>query len=77
MKPVLFVTGHAPAYRVGAFERLHVREDIELALFGGSARHAGEAHAGELPLPHRRVRPHELFALAASTMTPATIAYST
>ncbi len=23
MKPVLFVTGHAPAYRVGAFERLH------------------------------------------------------
>jgi glycosyltransferase involved in cell wall biosynthesis len=66
VKPVLFVTGHAPAYRVGAFERLHAREDIELALFGGSARHAGEAHAGELPLPHRRVRPHELFALASS-----------
>jgi glycosyltransferase involved in cell wall biosynthesis len=66
VKPVLFVTGHAPAYRVGAFERLHAREDIELALFGGSARHAGEAHAGELPLPHRRVRPHELFAIASS-----------
>ena len=66
MKPVLFVTGHAPAYRVGAFERLHEREDIELALFAGSARHGGETHAGELPLPHRRVRPHELFALASS-----------
>ena len=27
VKPVLFVTGHAPAYRVGAFARLHERED--------------------------------------------------
>lgn len=66
MKPVLFVTGHAPAYRVGALRRLHEREGIELALFGGSSKHGGEARAGELPLPHRPVRAHELFGLAAS-----------
>ena len=41
-KPVLFVTGHAPTYRVGAFARLHEREGIELALFGGRSKHGGE-----------------------------------
>ena len=60
MKPVLFVTGHAPAYRVGAFARLHEREDIEVALFGGRSKHGGAALAGELPFPHRHVRPREL-----------------
>jgi glycosyltransferase involved in cell wall biosynthesis len=66
VKPVLFVTGHAPAYRVGAFARLHEREQIELALFGGRSRHGGPDFTGELPFPHRRVRPHELASLAAS-----------
>jgi glycosyltransferase involved in cell wall biosynthesis len=66
LKPVLFVTGHAPAYRVGAFARLHELEQIELALFGGAAKHGGADFAGELPFPHRHVRPRELFALAAS-----------
>ncbi len=66
MKPVLFVTGHAPAYRVGAFARLHERERIELALFGGRSKHGGADFDGELPFPHRHVRPHELEALAAS-----------
>jgi glycosyltransferase involved in cell wall biosynthesis len=66
LKPVLFVTGHAPAYRVGAFARLHQLEQIELALFGGASKHGGASFAGELPFPHRHVRPHELFALAAS-----------
>jgi glycosyltransferase involved in cell wall biosynthesis len=65
-KPVLFVTGHAPAYRVGALARLHEREGIELALFGGSLQHGGAAFAAELPFPHRSVRPHELAALASS-----------
>jgi glycosyltransferase involved in cell wall biosynthesis len=65
VKPLLFVTGHAPAYRAGALRRLHERENIELALFGGRVRHAG-APAGELELPHRRVRPRALAALAAS-----------
>jgi glycosyltransferase involved in cell wall biosynthesis len=66
MKPVLFVTGHAPAYRVGAFQRLHERENVEFALFGGHFKHGGGSTAGELPFPHRHVREHELYALAAS-----------
>jgi glycosyltransferase involved in cell wall biosynthesis len=65
-KPVLFVTGHAPGYRVGAFARLHEREGIELALFGGRSKHGGEGFTGEMPFPHRHVRPHELAALASS-----------
>jgi glycosyltransferase involved in cell wall biosynthesis len=66
LKPVLFVTGHAPAYRVGAFASLHEREGIEVALFGGPSRHGGADFHGELPFPHRHVRPRELYALAAS-----------
>jgi glycosyltransferase involved in cell wall biosynthesis len=66
VKPVLFVTGHAPAYRVGAFARLHELEQIELALFGGRYTHGGAGASGELALPHKYVRPHELHALAAS-----------
>lgn len=66
MKPVLFVTGHAPAYRVGALARLHEREQIELALFGGRLQHGGAQARQQLPFPHRYVRPHELYALAAS-----------
>jgi glycosyltransferase involved in cell wall biosynthesis len=65
VKPVLFVTGHAPAYRVGALARLHEREHIELALFGGRSLHGGADFRGELPFPHRHVRPRELAALAA------------
>ncbi len=65
-KPVLFVTGHAPPDRVGAFRALHEREDIELALFGGRSRHGTGAEAGELQIPHRRLRQRELLALAAS-----------
>ncbi len=66
MKPVLFVTGHAPAYRVGAFACLHEREDIEVALFGGRSKHGGAAFDEALPFPHRHVRQRELSGLAAS-----------
>ena len=69
MKPVLFVTGHAPSDRIGAFVRLHEREGIELALFGGRSRHgpaAGERSQTELPVPHRRVRQRDTCRLAAS-----------
>ncbi len=55
-KPVLFVTGNALAYRVGALARLHEREGIELALFGGRSEHGGRrvrARAA-LPPPSRR-----------------------
>ncbi len=66
MKPVLFVTGHAPFDRVGAFARLHEREDVEFALFGGRSQHGGGTAEGELPFPHRHVRQHEVAALAAT-----------
>jgi glycosyltransferase involved in cell wall biosynthesis len=66
MKPVLFVTGHAPAYRVGAFKRLDELEQVEFALFGGRLKHGGGGSSPELPFPHRHVREHELYALARS-----------
>jgi glycosyltransferase involved in cell wall biosynthesis len=70
MKPVLFVTGHAPPDRIGAFAALHEREGIELALFGGRLQHGTGIQAdrpqGGIPVPHRHVRQRELFALAAS-----------
>jgi glycosyltransferase involved in cell wall biosynthesis len=65
MKPVLFVTGHAPAYRAAAFAALHEREGIEVALFGGRALHAGPGGDRELPVPHRHVRARALAGLAA------------
>lgn len=66
MKPVLFVTGHAPPDRIGAFAALHAREGIELALFGGRLRHGTGATPDPPQIPHRRVRQQELFGLAAS-----------
>jgi glycosyltransferase involved in cell wall biosynthesis len=68
VKPVLFVTGHAPPDRVGAFARLHELENVELALFGGPSKHGGPAPAAGagLPFPHRYVRQHEPARLAAS-----------
>jgi glycosyltransferase involved in cell wall biosynthesis len=65
MKPVLFVTGQLPAYRVGALARLHEREGIEVALFGGRSLHGGASHTGELPFPSRRAGPAQLLRLAA------------
>jgi glycosyltransferase involved in cell wall biosynthesis len=66
MKPVLFVTNHAPFYRLGAFERLAESEDVEFALFGGTLHHGGGATPAELPFPHHRVHEHQLYALATS-----------
>ncbi len=66
VKPVLFVTGHVPAYRAQALALLHAREGIEVALFGGPSLHGGPDRAGELPFPHREVRPSALLGLAAS-----------
>jgi glycosyltransferase involved in cell wall biosynthesis len=66
MKPLLFVTGNVPAYRVGAFARLHERELLEVALFGGRSLHGGPAAAGQLPFPARRASAAQLARLAAS-----------
>lgn len=66
MKPVLFITGHVPAYRVGALARLHEREGIVLALSGGPLLHGGAPAAGPLPFPHVHAGPAQLLALAGS-----------
>ena len=49
--PVLFVTNHAPAFRVPAFQALHERENVVFALIGGDLRHGGGGTLGELPFP--------------------------
>jgi glycosyltransferase involved in cell wall biosynthesis len=75
MKPVLFVTGHAPADRVGAFALLHERENVEFALFGGRLRHGpggpkaphgADSPGSRLPFPNKNLRQRDLFALASS-----------
>jgi glycosyltransferase involved in cell wall biosynthesis len=66
MKPVLFVTGHAPPDRIGAFARLNEVENVEFALFGGPSKHGGAARGHDLPFPHRQIRQHEPLTLAAS-----------
>jgi len=40
-RPVLFVTNHAPAFRIGAFAALHAQQDVVFALVGGAVRHGG------------------------------------
>jgi glycosyltransferase involved in cell wall biosynthesis len=73
-KPVLFVTNHAPAFRVGAFANLHEREDVVFALIGGDVRHGGGGGADELPFPVLRPRQHEVARLAASGEYRAVVA---
>lgn len=52
MKPVLFVTNHAPPFRIGAFKALHERENVHFALIGGDVRHGGGGtQQDELPFP--------------------------
>ena len=66
MKPVLFVTGHLPPDRVGAFERLHERAGIELALHGGRHQHGAPPGPAPLSLPHRFVDQREIGPLVRS-----------
>jgi glycosyltransferase involved in cell wall biosynthesis len=66
VKPVLFITGHVPAYRAGALECLHEREGIEVALFGGRSLHGGPGQPSALPFPSRAVAPRQLWGLASS-----------
>ncbi len=66
MKPLLFITGNVPEYRVGALLALHEREQIEVALFGGRSLHGGSGEPAELPFPTRRAGTRELAALASS-----------
>ena len=73
-RPVLFVTNHAPPFRVGAFAQLHEREDVVFALIGGGVRHGGGAGGDVLPFPVLRPREHEVLRLAASGEYRAVVA---
>jgi glycosyltransferase involved in cell wall biosynthesis len=73
-RPVLFVTNHAPPFRVGAFAALHEREDVVFALIGGDVRHGGGAGGGELPFPVVRPSQRAVLRLAASGRFRAVIA---
>jgi glycosyltransferase involved in cell wall biosynthesis len=72
-RPVLFVTNHAPDYRVPAFARLAEREGVEFALVGGAVRHGGGA-GGIAGLPARRVPERAIARLAASGRHRAVVA---
>ncbi len=74
MKPLLFVTNHAPPYRVGAFAALHAAEDVDFALVGGEVRHGGGGTRGELPFPHRHVAQRDVYGLARSGAYRAVVA---
>jgi glycosyltransferase involved in cell wall biosynthesis len=74
-RPVLFVTNHAPAFRLGAFAALHEAEDVVFALVGGGVRHGGVI-AGDGPPRFPVLRPSQraIARLAASGRFRAVIA---
>jgi glycosyltransferase involved in cell wall biosynthesis len=64
-RPVLFVTNLVAPDRVGAFQALHARSGIELALFGGRSHHATGAVLDH-GVPSREVEQADVMRLAAS-----------
>jgi glycosyltransferase involved in cell wall biosynthesis len=75
VKPVLFVTNHAPDFRIGAFAALHEAEDVVFALVGGGVRHGGAiARDEQLPFPVVRPSQRGVGRLAASGRFRAVIA---
>jgi glycosyltransferase involved in cell wall biosynthesis len=72
-RPVLLVTNLVAPDRMGAFQALHQRENIELALFGGRSHHATTA-VEDPSVPHRTITQREVYALAASGRYRAVIA---
>jgi glycosyltransferase involved in cell wall biosynthesis len=75
VRPVLFVTNHAPPYRVPAFAALHAHEDVHFALVGGAVRHGGGGTAEhDLPFPATRVAQRDVAGLAASGRFRAVVA---
>lgn len=74
-RPVLFVTNHAPPFRVGAFAALREREDVVFALIGGDVRHGGGAGTTErLPFPVVTPPERGILRLAASGRFRAVVA---
>jgi glycosyltransferase involved in cell wall biosynthesis len=74
VKPVLFVTNHAPAFRVPAFAALRESCDVAFALVGGRLRHGGGATADSLPFPVAFPPERAIFRLAASGRFRAVVA---
>ena len=72
--PVLFVTNHAPAFRLGAFAALHEAEDVVFALVGGGLRHGGAIAADAPPFPILRPPQRAVGRLAASGRFRAVVA---
>lgn len=72
-RPVLLVTNLVAPDRAGAFQALHTREDVELALFGGRSHHATAA-VEDPGVPHRTITQREAYTLAASGRYRAVIA---
>jgi glycosyltransferase involved in cell wall biosynthesis len=74
-EPVLFVTNHAPPFRIPAFQALHERENVVFALIGGAVRHGGGGTATpELPFPAIFPPERAVARLAASGRYRAVIA---
>jgi hypothetical protein len=76
VKPVLFVTNHAPPFRHGAFKALHEREHVVFALIGGNVRHGGGGTDVDQVMPFPVVHPSQraVARLAASGRFRAVIA---
>lgn len=72
-RPVLLVTNLVAPDRAGAFQALHIRENVELALFGGRSHHATAA-VEDPGVPHRAITQREAYTLAASGHYRAVIA---
>jgi glycosyltransferase involved in cell wall biosynthesis len=66
VKPVLFVTGHVPASRRGAFEALGERLPLTLALFGGPHQHGAPPGPPPAGVDVRGVDQREIGRLVAS-----------
>jgi glycosyltransferase involved in cell wall biosynthesis len=73
-RPVLFVTNHAPAFRIGAFAALHQTEDVVFALVGGGVRHGGAIAIDDPPFPVVRPSQRGVGRLAASGRFRAVVA---
>jgi glycosyltransferase involved in cell wall biosynthesis len=72
-RPVLLVTNLVAPDRAGAFQALHEREGLQLALFGGRSHHA-TGHVDGLDIPTRDITQREAYTLAASGAYRAVIA---
>ncbi|WP_027005352.1 glycosyltransferase family 4 protein [Conexibacter woesei] len=72
-RPVLLITNLVAPDRAGAFQALHEREGLQLALFGGRSHHATGA-VDTIDVPTKDITQREAYTLAASGDYRAVIA---